>query len=657
MYQSSLVNEKTYNMMKKIIPMIVAILFAMTTIGQTVKFDVITDPVLPGTVEIGINFADFTDVGSITLFIDYDLDLMQYAGTGEISLLGGTFLITESDGSNHALAIAWANFVGASFIDETIVLPFNFNGGFSTDLLFLHNLPSKCEIATVQGVEINATYIDNELVPDLSNPDGTAVLGSAVGIAGANVTIPVSILDAGGFDGVASSMSLFIAYDADKLIYTGVTDNVLGFIVSGGDGIVSLSKSGTTPMSFPLADPVVKLTFDYLGGGTADVAWKSGSVITDNDGSILITEFEDGEVTLDPNFLGKLTIAKVASAEAEEVTLPDPPGGTIYDLVPVEVPVTAEGFSGIDVGEISLKIKYDTEKLTWDGYVANQFSGWTFGINTEEGEISLSVISQAGLTIAPGDLVTLKFLYLNGLADITFEPSTFVNDVEALPVPTELVDGYVSPFVVVDAKVFLEGPFPASATLMNTTLNTLGVIPTTQPYSNAPWSYGGSETLASIPAGVVDWILVELRDKNDNTNIIATRAGFVLDNGDIVDLDGVSPLSFPGGITPDEYFIAVRHRNHLDVISENAVLIDANSSNYDFTLQSDGQKSVNGIFVMFAGDTDGDLEVTITDRSLVTFQLGNDGYLKEDIDLDGEITITDRGKLTGNLGNNSNLVP
>ena len=48
---------------------------------------------------------------------------------------------------------------------------------------------------------------------------------------------------------------------------------------------------------------------------------------------------------------------------------------------------------------------------------------------------------------------------------------------------------------------------------MNTSLLTGGYIPTTQPYSGAPWSYSGTESVGSIPALVVDWILVELRTR------------------------------------------------------------------------------------------------------------------------------------------------
>jgi len=616
--------------------MIVAMLFAMTTIGQTVKFDVITDPVLPGTVEIGINFTDFTGVGGITLFIDYDLDLMQYTGPGDISLLGGTFLISESDGSNHALALAWSNYSGANFIDETIVLPFSFNGGFATDLVFLHTLPSKCEIVTIQGANINTTYLDSQLVPDLSNPDGTAVLGSATAIAGASVTIPVSILDAGGFNGVASSMSLFIAYDADKLVYSGVTDNSLGFNVSESDGVINLVKSTLTPLVFPLNDPVINLTFDYLGGGAAAVSWKSGSIVTDDEGNILITEFQDGEVTLDPNYIGQLSIAKVSSPEAQEITLPDPPGGTYFELVPVSVPITAGGFAGQDVGEISMLINFDSEKLTYDGYTANQFTGWTVSVNQEQGTLTFLLTSASALTVTSGDLITIDFLYLSGVAAITFDPGTFVKDIEADPIPTELVDGYVASYTNLDITVLLEGLYDGGGTMRKAQ------------------DHDGSNPIDKFAGTVADQITVRLHDKDDYNTIIWTKIEVDLNT------DGTASLLVPS-MYDGEYYLTILHRNHLETVSADPIDFSVSSISYDFTdgaakAFGDNQKDLlDGKFAIFAGDVDGDGVLTGTgDRALINTDIyaGEEGYLNTDVDGDGIITSTgDRAITNVNIYN------
>ncbi|MFT4535092.1 MAG: hypothetical protein ACI9P5_002457, partial [Saprospiraceae bacterium] len=80
---------------------------------------------------------------------------------------------------------------------------------------------------------------------------------------------------------------------------------------------------------------------------------------------------------------------------------------------------------------------------------------------------------------------------------------------------------------------------------------------------------------------IVDWIHVELRSKNDNKATIATRSGLLQRDGDIVDLDGTSLLRFQG-INIDSFYVCVRHRTHLGVMSMKV----SNGTFVDFTLPS-----------------------------------------------------------------------
>lgn len=66
---------------------------------------------------------------------------------------------------------------------------------------------------------------------------------------------------------------------------------------------------------------------------------------------------------------------------------------------------------------------------------------------------------------------------------------------------------------------------------------------------------------------IVDWVFVELRDKNDYTAVVATRSGLIQRDGDIVDLDGTSTLYF-NNVATDSYFVVIRHRNHLGVMTK-----------------------------------------------------------------------------------------
>ncbi|MDF1696091.1 MAG: hypothetical protein P1U56_09680 [Saprospiraceae bacterium] len=81
---------------------------------------------------------------------------------------------------------------------------------------------------------------------------------------------------------------------------------------------------------------------------------------------------------------------------------------------------------------------------------------------------------------------------------------------------------------------------------------------------------------------IVDWVFVELRDKNDYTSVVATRSGLVQRDGDIVDLDGTSGLFFPD-VTVDSYFVVVRHRNHLGVMTKFPLTPETMESLVDFS--------------------------------------------------------------------------
>ena len=56
-------------------------------------------------------------------------------------------------------------------------------------------------------------------------------------------------------------------------------------------------------------------------------------------------------------------------------------------------------------------------------------------------------------------------------------------------------------------------------------------------------------------------------------------------DGDIVDLDGTSALQFNQAVTGN-YFVAVRHRNHIGVMSETALPLSATTTTVDFRLAS-----------------------------------------------------------------------
>ena len=176
----------------------------------------------------------------------------------------------------------------------------------------------------------------------------------------------------------------------------------------------------------------------------------------------------------------------------------------------------------------------------------------------------------------------------------------------------------------VPIKIFLQGAYRVIGDSMDTALNRAHLLPLFQPYSGNPWKYSGSESVAAIPSGVVDWVLVELRTSPDPLTRVATRAGFLRKDGQIVDLDGNSPVTFPE-LRPGNYYLVVRHRNHIPVMSAVPHPLTSTSSLYDFTDNANRAYSQDGTaamaelapgrYGMIAGDANGDGIIDLTDRN------------------------------------------
>lgn len=197
---------------------------------------------------------------------------------------------------------------------------------------------------------------------------------------------------------------------------------------------------------------------------------------------------------------------------------------------------------------------------------------------------------------------------------------------------------------VVDAKIYLEGAF--SGTAMTTTLRTGGLVPLAHPYAGSPWNYPGAELVGAIPAGVVDWVLVELRTGTSAATVVGRRAAFVTSGGTIVDTGGSGPVAFPG-IGAGSYRIVVLHRNHLAVMSASAVPLDRASALYDFTTSAaasfgaDEKPLGGGRFALYGGDYSKDGFIDASDFIGPDNDVFLVGYRLSDLNLDGFVDASD----------------
>jgi len=195
-------------------------------------------------------------------------------------------------------------------------------------------------------------------------------------------------------------------------------------------------------------------------------------------------------------------------------------------------------------------------------------------------------------------------------------------------------------------KVLLEGFYNTNDNQLSTTLATSGLLPTTQPYSAAPFHYEGTESVATIPPNVVDWILLELRSPTNMETIVYQGAYLLRQDGQVLTPDGSEVLPFLD--VSGEYLIAIHHLNHIPIVSSLPHTISLDASLYDFstTVQSamgDGQlKDLQGRSFMNSGDFDSNGLINNADYNLWKSNSANINiYSPADADGNGIINSVD----------------
>ena len=214
--------------------------------------------------------------------------------------------------------------------------------------------------------------------------------------------------------------------------------------------------------------------------------------------------------------------------------------------------------------------------------------------------------------------------------------------------------------VIAQITAFLEGPYDVATGEMNTTLRVSDLITTVQPYNRPPWTYTGVESVTSpqgVPYNAVDWVLIEARNASDNNVIAESRAAWLLKDGRIVDVEaGSEGVHFSSLNEGSSYYLVIRHRNHLAIMSANPITLP-NDDPYDFTIAAtqamgEGQQKevASGIFALHAGDFDSNGTVTVSDFNLYQTQASLiNMYVDGDSNLDKNVTVGDFNLYQGSI--------
>ncbi|MCB9163292.1 MAG: hypothetical protein H6592_02480 [Flavobacteriales bacterium] len=263
------------------------------------------------------------------------------------------------------------------------------------------------------------------------------------------------------------------------------------------------------------------------------------------------------------------------------------------------------------------------------------------------GFVSFRIAPHEGTLVDPGDQVS-------NTANIFFDFNP--------PVITEpCIVQVPTPYVAVRLKALLGGVNGAETGMMDDALRTQGLVPVEEPFTALGYAPVGSDPgnaqpgvfTITGPDAIVDWVLVELRDPFDQSMKIATRTALLQRDGDVVDMDGVSPVIF--AVPSGNYGVALRHRNHAGVMTASAIALSAAPAVIDMTQSStatfgsSARMSLGGRLCLWPGDVNHDGQVKYAgadnDRDLVLQAIGGlvptntliNVYEGRDVNLDGAV--------------------
>lgn len=242
------------------------------------------------------------------------------------------------------------------------------------------------------------------------------------------------------------------------------------------------------------------------------------------------------------------------------------------------------------------------------------------------------------------------------------------------------INGHPMVPMPLSVRALLDGPFDSGMDLMHDSLRVHGLIPLTEPFASLgftrmnesdPSPLGAGALSAGVPSfnSVVDWALVELRSATQPAQILQTRTGLIQRDGDVVGIDGTSPLVFNN--VAGNYHVAVRHRNHLGAMTAAPVALSTSNPSIDFSLPTtltfgtEAQKTAGARTTLWAGNASVDAMLMYTgshnDRDPILMKVGSTtpnnsvaGYWREDVNLDGVVRYTgaanDRDPILINVG-------
>ncbi len=516
-----------------------------------------------------------------------------------------------------------------------------------------------------------------------------------------------------GLLGLSSNAQLFISSGATFQIQSGAVVTVQGDVTSSADilgpGKLQLKGAGNQNLNMN-GFTIPNLEIDNVANTTLTGNTRIGTDLLFTNGNIQVGNFNlsmssTGTITSSSNTKYIVTNGTGSlikeSLGASAFLFPVGNSLTSYNPITISNSGTvdnigarvlaqsyANGLTGTAFSKEVVDATWDLSEAVAGGSSLSMTAEWR---TTQSDELTgfdrtKSGISNYIATAGPTqgwDLLNSQVGAATGTNPYTFT-RTGVSNLGAFAIGTRPV---LSPLLV-SPKIYLQGPFNTTTSVMADGLRTIavasggttdathGVIPVADPYTGLSGfthsGSGGGETISTGVFGVfnvtnndaiVDWVFVQLHDGVTGT-VLSTRAALLQRDGDVVETDGVSPVNMAGNAAGN-YYVSVRHRNHLGVRSlSNIALAKTSTTVYNFTTGL-GQAFAGAVannpmaaltptasFGLWGGDATGNKQTRYSgggndQNQLLNISLGgnvgaslNGVYNRSDLNMNGRVTYS-----------------
>lgn len=396
----------------------------------------------PGEIVLPVNAPGLGEIGSMTLNITFDGDVLEFVELLNNPFEGEANFILNSQ--ENKLTIVWYSLSSINIEEKVFDIKFNYLGGSSAIAFEGAN-----EFTDESAQTLNVTFVDGSIAPF----EPSLTLSNEVALPGEFVSVKLrgrNLVDVG-------SLTLYIEFDPDVLEFVDLESDMIGFLYpgTGEDGKLTLAWFHEQLPVTVTDNVIVELLFYYVDGNS-DVSFGVNSEVTDSEADPIVVSFVNGSVR----------------APSSTFLLPDVEG---YQESEVIVPLIGQLLENI--GSFTISISYDASVASFNRF-ENLVGGDLVVNETVSGGVatlSMAYAYTTGFSMIEGSIVDLVF----DISDAAVGSSTSlsfgtgeVTDVDGNELSVSFVNGSISVVEVpnappyftatVDGKVYVPEYFEAT---------------------------------------------------------------------------------------------------------------------------------------------------------------------------------------------------